>query len=295
MSTPRSGSTLLMEMIAEQPFVLPVREPLNLRRKYIEDTLGLHKWEEIYSFDNYQHIVKYLQSFRFNLTVDSRFKREKPFSHTWHPVTSRLAYKILHGLEHKADELFKDLNAKTVILIRHPIPVSLSREELPRYNAFLQSDVSEFFSKEQLKFASQSLKSGTQFEKSIISWCFQNKLLLQKSERNLLITYEELVMNREPVIQKLAEYLNLPKPDKMLLRSLKPSGSTDKSSQTNKELLQEVQKGSASFLQLINKWKGKVDMEMVQNAQNILNLFDIDIYTAEEIMPSPKYLISGKK
>lgn len=293
MSTPRSGSTLLMEMIAEQPFILPVREPLNLRREYIKETLDLHSWEELYSEDNYQHIVKYLQSFRFNLKVDSRFKREKPFSHTWHPITNRLAYKLLHGLEHKTNDLSEDLNAKTVILLRHPIPVSLSREELPRYRAFINSDVSKLFSEKQLSFARESLENGTQFEKSVISWCFQNKLILEYSKGHLLITYEELIMNREPIINKLAEYLGLPKPDKMLVRSLKPSGSTDKSTQSNKELLLEVQKGSASFLQLINKWKGRVDSDMVHSAQNILNLFDIDIYSADEIMPSGKYLITG--
>lgn len=291
MSTPRSGSTMLMEMIAEQPYVLPVREPLNLRRIYIEEATGLHSWEEFYSENNYQLLVEYLQAFRFNLLVDARFKREKPFSHTWHPITNRLAYKILHGMEHKVHELSRDLKAKSIILLRHPVPVSLSREELPRFEAFLNSEVSKFFTKDQLGFAREIGLSGGIFEKSIVSWCFQNKLLLDRVEGHLLITYEELVVKREPVIKKVSDYLNLPNYEKMLARSLKPSGSSGKSSLKNKQLLKDVQRGRKSFKKLVSKWRDGVEKHDLRKAQEILDRFEIDIYASSEIMPSNKYLI----
>lgn len=291
-STPRSGSTLLMEMIAEQPGILPVREPLNLRRDYIRDTLRMSRWDEIYSEKNYERVVRYLQSFRYNLMVDSRFKREKPFSHTWHLFTNRLAYKLLHGMEHKVKELCRDLNGRAVILLRHPIPVSLSREELPRYEAFLNSEVSSQFTSDQLKFAKDIWINGTVFEKSVVSWCFQNKLLLKNSDKHLIVTYEELVMNREPVIQKIADYFNLPDIPKMISRSLTPSGSTGKSTDANKELLKNVHRGEATFSELVTKWNKKTDGDMLTSAQTILDTFQIDIYTSNEIMPETRYLIS---
>lgn len=289
-STPRSGSTLLMEMIAEQPKILPVREPLNLRGDYIRETLGLKHWEEIYSEINYQKVVQYLRSFRFNFLVDARFKREKPFSHTWHPITNRLVYKLLHGMEHKVNDLCRDLNGKAVVLLRHPIPVSLSREELPRFNAFIQSEVASYFTREELELARKTDKNGSVFEKSIVSWCFQNKLLLKNRERHLLVTYEELVMNRGLVIQKIANYFLLPDAEKMVLRSLTPSGSTEKSTIANRELLKSVHKGEVSFLKLINKWVEKVDDDQIDRAQVILDAFGMDIYKAKDIMPSYKYL-----
>lgn len=217
-------------MIAHQPRIKTVREPFNIRKEPVRNMLGLSRWEELYSDENFPAIVSYLKNFRNNLKVDSGFKMERPFSDTWHPFTNRIVYKILHSMENRVEELKAQLDAKALILIRHPIPVALSREELPRLIAFQHSEFSKHFKREQLMFAEEITKKGTEFEKGIVSWCFQNKLLISSNTGNLIITYEEMVTNRQCVIRKIASFLNLPAPKKMMVRSKKASGYTVKSS-----------------------------------------------------------------
>lgn len=278
-------------MIAHQPRIKTVREPFNIRKEPVRNMLGLSRWEELYSDENFPAIVSYLKNFRNNLKVDSGFKMERPFSDTWHPFTNRIVYKILHSMENRVEELKAQLDAKALILIRHPIPVALSREELPRLIAFQHSEFSKHFKREQLMFAEEITKKGTEFEKGIVSWCFQNKLLISSNTGNLIITYEEMVTNRQCVIRKIASFLNLPAPKKMMVRSKKASGSTVKSSKKNQNLLHAVQEGDVDSRRLIEKWRSQVTPEMIEQAQDILDLFEIDVYKACELMPSEKIMI----
>lgn len=290
-STPRSGSTWLMEMIAGQPRVKTVREPLNVRFKHICKMLELSSWEELYQEENFPRIVNYLKSFSNNLSIDYRFKREKPFTDTWHPFTTRLIYKILHGLEGRVEDLTEELSANAIILIRHPIPVSLSREVLPRLEAYQNTDYRKFFTNDELVIAQDVTRNGSNFEKAILSWCFQNKVLLEQSKAALVVSYEELVMNRECVITKISNHLKLPDPQKMIRRSMKASGSSAKSTKSRIKLLKDVQKGQTSHQKLIEKWKAKTTPKMIEEAQSILDAFDITAYLANEFMPSKGILI----
>lgn len=141
-------------------------------------------------------------------------------------------------------------------------------------------------------FAKKITNSGSDFEKGILSWCFQNKILLDQSKAGLLISYEELVMNRNCVIPKIATNLKLPDPEKILRRSMKASGSAGKSTKSRIQLLEEVKKGKTSHQKLIEKWKTHTSQEMIDKAQDILDVFDIDIYKSSEVMPLGKYTLT---
>lgn len=290
-STPRSGSTWLLEMIAGQPRIKTVREPLNIRLDHICEMLGLNTWEELYEEKNFPLILEYLKSFSKNSKIHYRFKKEKPFTDTWHFITNRLLYKILHGLENRVEELTYELDATSIVLMRHPIPVSLSREVLPRLEAYQNSDYKKHFTSSELDLAKRITDNGSIFEKGILSWCFQNKVLIEQSKAGLLLSYEELVMNRDCVLPKISDHLKLPDPQKMLKRSRKASGSTSKSTKRSVKLLKEVRMGEKSYLKLIEKWKKKTSSEMIEKAQNILDEFEISAYRAEAIMPTKDFLI----
>ncbi|MCG2590799.1 sulfotransferase domain-containing protein [Rhodohalobacter sulfatireducens] len=290
-STPRSGSTWLLEMIAAQPRIKTVREPLNVRLNHICEMLGLDSWDEIYDEKKYPDIVQYLKKFSKNLEVHPHFKREKPLTETWHPITNRLLYKLLHGLENRIADLKEELQAKAIILIRHPIPVTLSRTVYPRLHAYHQSGIAKHFKDEELTFAQNIITNGTDFEKGIVSWCFQNKVFLSQRNEGLLITYEELVMNRMCVIPKITDYLDIPETDKMLSRSFKASGSTGKSTESRIQLLEKVEKGEENYRKLIEKWKMNTSPDMIERVQEILDAFHITAYRADDIMPSKDLLL----
>ena len=178
-----------------------------------------------------------------------------------------------------------------MILVKHPVPVTLSREELPRLKAFQRSEFRHHFNQQQLLLAETITQNGTEFEKGIVSWCFQNTLLLNSGQGNLIVTYEEMVTNRACMISKIASFLKLPDPKKMTRRSKKASGSTEKSTKKNQRLLKKVANGAAESQQLIEKWKQQTTPEMIEQAQHILDVFEIDIYRASEFMPAERFLL----
>lgn len=48
-SSPRSGSTWLMELLLTQPGMYSANEPFNLRNAYHRKMLGINTWEELYN------------------------------------------------------------------------------------------------------------------------------------------------------------------------------------------------------------------------------------------------------
>lgn len=178
-----------------------------------------------------------------------------------------------------------------MILVKHPVPVTLSREELPRLEAFQRSDFRKHFNQQQLLLEAAITQNGTEFEKGIVSWCFQNRLLLNSGQGNLIVTYEEMVTNRDCVIDKIAGFLKLPDSYLMKEYSKKASGSTEKSTKKNQRLLKKVEEGEAESRQLIEKWKLQTTPEMIEQAQLIMDVFEIDIYRASEFMPAERFLL----
>jgi len=137
-SSPRSGSTWVMELIMTQPKFRAVTEPFDLRRSNVNDSLGINKWQDLYSIGAQAAIKKYLQ-FLCNGHYKSRVKY--PFKcEFYRPVTCRTVFQILHACEDHINWIRDNFHGRIIYLIRHPIAVTLSREVFPRLNAFISSD-----------------------------------------------------------------------------------------------------------------------------------------------------------
>ena len=123
-------------------------------------------------------------------------------------------------------------------MVRHPISVSLSREQLPRLNAYVNSSYSRYFTQKQLGVAQAIIESGTHMEKAVLSRCFENAVPLKHmNDEWAVVTYEQLVTDPLPVIRELADKLELSNPEKMQKALSIPSGSTSKSNEKTQELL----------------------------------------------------------
>lgn len=289
-STPRSGSTWLMEIIGSVSGLKPIREPLNLRKPEVPDMLGFKTWEESYTNANQNQIISYLKVFSKSNFYDRRFKRERPLSSTWHFLTHRLVYKILHGAEHMLSVLEESLDAHVILLVRHPIPVSLSREVAPRTAAMLKSDFAKNFNQTQLNLATEILRSGDDFKISVLDWCLQNKVPLANWKPNwTLVSYEEMVTDPEGCVKKLFTELGLKttsKTKKMLYRA---SGSSGKSDTESQNVIFDKEKIMSNREWLISKWKDKVTEEELNETFHILKIFEIDLYTSDSALLNPKY------
>jgi len=288
-SVPRSGSTWLTELVWTQPGFQAVGEPLNLRNPLVRRHLGIDDWFTLYRSDSEDKLRRYFASlcgggFRF-LTYTF---------HNYRWLTRRLVFKVLHGAEDHSRWLGECCNGRVVLLIRHPIPVTLSRQVLPRLHAFIDSDYRRHFSHEQCVLAEKISDHGSNMERGTLSWCLQNAVLLRELDNNknlIAVTYEQLVLEPMPVIRFLSAELQLPKPDRIVTRLSTPSSVVHKSDPYTQALLQQGL--TDARMELVTKWRRHVSLDEERRVIDILRVFGIDVYQFGQSEPKDSFWISS--
>jgi len=292
-TTPRSGSTWLMELIWSQPGFKCCDEPLNLRRPAVRRATGIASWHEMDSEIGAAKVERY---FRAICSGRLHSADALPFRSKYYRFrTDRIVFKLLHGAEGKLPELASDCNARVVVLLRHPIAVSLSREVFPRLEAFRTGASAARFSPGQLALADQVMASGSTLEKGVLAWCFQNALTLQGQEPDwTVISYEQLVLDPEPVVAWLSERLELTDQALILARLREAAGNKGKSDEKTRQLLAEQASGRLAHRQaLVEKWRARVTPEQERAAMSLLPAFGLDAYLAGRLLPTERYWVGG--
>lgn len=292
-ASPRSGSTWLMQILHSQPGTKICSEPFDLRRPGVAQYFGTEDWGALYQEPVNPRIEQYLN----NIIADDKsigFLNMFPFRHEHYRFkTDRIVFKVLHALEDRLDWIKDTYQAKVIWLLRHPIAVSLSREVSPRLDAFLQSDYTRHFNAEQLAYARKLAENGTEMEKNMLDWCLQNAVTLkQVSEDWIVLTYEQLTVEPELALQYLQAELHLSGVEDMKAQLLKPSSSTVKSDAETQARLQEE---GADRTWLIEKWRKKVDEQQEYRLMEILDVFEMDVYTPGSYMPTEAYLLGNRE
>jgi hypothetical protein len=289
-ATPRGGSTWLMELIWSQPGFRACSEPLDLRNPLVRHYLGIDSWSRLYSRGAGEKLGSYfdrLASGRLRI-VDSLPVRAKHYR----PFSDRTVFKVLHGAEDRIDELASRLGSSVVLLLRHPIPVTLSRRALPRLRAFVESDYHRHFDADQLRLAGEIIEGGTDLERGVVDWCFQNAVPLRQLRPEwVVVTYEQLVMQPEVALAELSRRLGLTAPGRMLERVGEASAVTRKSNRATRLLLR--QGDDESRVRLLDKWREKVTLQEANSAMRILEAFEIDVYRPDSLFPASEYLIGS--
>ncbi len=215
-----------------------MNEPFDLRWPVKRGTLRLNDWEELLYPENRPAIKSYIELYLRSRDRDIRFKRESPFSDFWHLYTNRIVFKILFAGEDRINWARDQFNGHIILLLRHPIPVSLSRRKLPRLRSFLTPPYSDNFSRQQLDDAQSVLDEGEYLQTAVLDWCLQNAIRLRSVEPNwTVLSYEQLVLQPELVVRQLADTLSLPALEKMLNRIFVASGSSGKSTEESRRVL----------------------------------------------------------
>lgn len=275
-SMPRSGSTWLMEMIYTQPGFNWCREPFNIREPVVRDRLGIDDWTELYMLRSEDKIKRYIDGICTGKLRDYRFKYPRPFSKQHRFITRHTVFKILHFGEDRINWFRDTFNGRVVYLIRHPIPVTLSRQVFPRLQARLNSDFRRHFTSAQLAYAKQITESGSKFEQGIVDWCLQNMVPMRdKTDDWTLVSYEQLVLDVDPVIQLLCDRLDLPYPELMRKQWVVPSGSVNQSDNTTENVLAQERTNQSTHW-LVEKWRTKVTPEQEMRTSEILAVFGLD-------------------
>lgn len=304
-TTARSGSTLINEMIATQPGFKPIHRSLfdfrdDVARKELA-RYGLFGWEDFYDDANLQKVADYIDGFR-----KGKIRSSDPifFRNHWRVVTQRLVCKALNAFEDRMEWFREHLGFAIIYLVRHPIPVSLSRATLPRLELMLTSRYRDHFTTAQLKLADHLLMNGTKMQKAVLDWSLQNSVCLQQMRPEwLMISYEQLVLDPDNVIRQLSNRLQLAAPDKMADQLFKPSRSTALSDAKTQKILEQgslnaqgQEKGQendqARKQYLIERWRKKIDRGEEERLMDIVRQFDIDAYRFDSVRPDSKYWLN---
>ncbi len=294
-SAPRSGSTWLLEILMTQKGYKWVREPFNLRNAHVRKHLGISHWVELQNKVSLPKIEKYIQTLASRNIRDIGYKYPAPFKEFWRPVTHGTMFKILHACEGYIEILKEKFNGEVIFLIRHPIPVALSRDVLPRLNTFIESDFRKNFKQEQLIFAANIIEKGTHFEKGILDWCFQNAVPLKHKKPDwLIVYYEDLILYPEKVIDAIAREFQFTDKEKMFSRLHIASTSSKKSKEETQKIIFDPQKLKDNKKWLLEKWVGKISGQEKLAAQEILDIFDIKVYRADDTLPQKQEYFLAK-
>jgi hypothetical protein len=273
-----------MELLMSQPGFKYCDEPFNLRTRAVRDQIGLSQWHELYNWNNRDVIEKYIRSFIRGHPCHAKLKHVHPFSRDYRPITHRIVFKILHAGEDQMEWFKRIFKGRIVFLLRHPIPVSLSRKDYPRLDTFIKSDFKRHFKREQIEFAHTLLADGgSKLERGVLSWCLQNAVPLKSRQKDwIVITYEQLVLEPEIVISHLAGRLELTHVDRMLKRLGRPSATTWQSEEKTRNTIA----GSEKKSWLIDRWRERVPESEERSLMKILDRFDIDAYFFKSSIPA---------
>ena len=277
-SSPRSGSTWLMELIVSQDNIKYVDEPLHTNRHKGYLTNIEPTWDEIYSSTNRK---RKFHNFFKKIMAGKLHVGQQKFKHIYRGEfdysTNRRVFKILRAKD-LINPFEDEFSIEVVYLLRHPIAVALSlvRENMEdRVDYYLNNEEyrKKFLNKELIEFSNSILNDGSQFEIRILQWCLENlpPLKFLDSKNWLIISYEELVIKEEESLNKLYDQLDLEDLGALYRQVDRPSRTT-----ANQEAEEHINKNDKSFL--IKKWQNKVSSEEIEKAFAILDKFKIDIY-----------------
>lgn len=288
-ATPRGGSTWVMEVIASQPGMKYYDEPLNIRRDNVKRVGLFSEWKDLMPGGRDDMVLAYLRDLERNKYA---FMNPPPSWKNHQFVTNRIVFKI-HEVEHLMNRVRDELGGIIVYLLRHPIPTSLSRHQLPRLPLFLVDDYyrTQFLGLEASKAACALAEKGDPLQRAVLSWCYENVLALRSEDQPgpIFVTYEELVLNPRQVCIALAEALGLSNLDEMLTASGEPSSNFAMSNEETQQIMRTSNE-RVRRQKLVTKWQSKVDPTQEKQLLEILDIFQIDAYQCGKVCAQPRYL-----
>lgn len=308
-STFRSGSTWLAEIIKSQP---KVKFPISSNKiEFLNDIDDYYKTIKprpfyIYlSAEEKQVLKDYIKkTSRGQLVYGRRYTDLFSRYHSF--ITERSVFRLLRS-SYLLDWFNNNFDIHIIYLFRHPIAASLSRKKIwenssnpsywsPNNDYFLKSDYirKNYLNSKLRRYLKEKLKSCTQLEKFITTWCLENLPVIRKVQSMkhrpefIVLTYEDLLMNPEKVITFLCRKLDLEDEQKMKSQLQIPSSTVRYSDDRTKN---KFENRTYDQEYLLKKWKNEVSDETEKSIFAVLKKFRVEIYREGDFMPDPEYLV----
>lgn len=265
-----------------------ISEPFNLRSRPISEGLGLHTWSDLLGESSRIKHAAFLKRIQRN---ELRFLNPNPFVQGRF-FTTRTLYKVIHLPPHIAAELCAVLGGKFLCLMRHPIPVSLSREVFPILDDFGNSSYRERFSEDQLLLADRIIASGSHLENGALAWCLHFVPYLRENASDPsapIITYEACVAETENTIDRIQRFLKEEFPERARRRALTPSRVLSKSDPQTQAVLRGRNGGKERVAHLVGRWQNSISEEDRNAVQAVLDAFGVTFYRVDHPFPQEKH------
>lgn len=283
----RGGSTLLADMLSSDQGVLMINEPflvlpdvphLSFRRRWLD--LRRHG---VY-FD-----LSDAELDRVRAYTEELLAGRAPFGVCRYPKFPLRADRVLLkdlNIPTLVDWMVDSFDIQAVRLLRHPAPQALSILRLgwgfiaeayydrPAYLATVLND-------DQIECGARILSEGSAWQKAILDWSLLYRLLVHTSKAPTpLVTHEELTLDPVGTSRFLGGYLHLQDLDRVSRCVRVPSSSSRRCSAENLELIL-----SGDSRTLIQSWLRKIDATQLEQAQAILDRFEVEIYNMSSPLP----------
>lgn len=283
-SSPRSGSTWLMEALSDQPGYKYVNEPDH------RDLLRFHRllsieprwaWLELDPVEA-DELRRFLYDDRRTRLFGPAKPRELLHSHNTH----RRVIKVVRM--NALIDWFAEIGFMPIYLLRHPIPQALS--SIARGHAIHLSDyiLSDRFrahlSAQQLNLVKQTAADGTALQQFVTQWCLENLLPLRSDamgEHIVISTHEARVKYPEREIQRIGQAVRIPDIERIRRHSSSPSRVTDTSS---KSTVSSIQRGRSA--ELLGRWRNRIGRSHESQLMSILDQFEIATYSVGSDLPT---------
>ncbi|MBN1589448.1 MAG: sulfotransferase [Pirellulales bacterium] len=278
-STPRSGSTWLMNLIETLPGSCPIFEPLHPGYRPQMEKIDDQYYPRLLPDEDAAEFAAYLTQVFSGKT----FTRWSSNHATFHSFLSaqRFVVKFVHANRCWGWMANHYANNKKIVLLRHPCAVvesmlrspgrwqGWSREEVlgPLRLAFDDAFVSEI-----------SRRAPNHVGMLAASWAADALLPICETtpESSLLISHEELVANPDGALTRLFAYLEEDVPAKARERYDVPSNTTN----------MKMKMANLKGVRRLESWKKRLDGEAAREILDVVRLFGIDFY---DDSPEPDY------
>jgi len=287
----RGGSTLIEGIIASQPGVSRIFEPLNRKRFYTKRTNIIPSYKYIYSSparkEEFKNYFDKIFSNEITIHFPLAFWRDD-FS----LFPERYVFKFINCKEliNYFEEIY---DIQVIYFLRHPVPTILSRinwgwsDFNHRFEYLLNDEFfMESFPYDLACYAKEKFHKGNSLEQYAAGWCVENFLPLNKlnKERWLLMSYEKLITDPMNSLITLCQFLNTGEIDLMLKKIHKPSESVSAYKHIKHKFLindNDVNREK----ELIKSWKKKISVDDEKRIFKILDKFEITCYKYDDFLP----------
>ncbi|MFK7921325.1 MAG: sulfotransferase domain-containing protein [Bacteroidia bacterium] len=293
LSSMRSGSTWLMEVLSREPKLNYINEPNGVRFVSRSSIKEIIDDPQIYADDVLFSVPDRLKDkIAAYFTVPKLSRLSSPynvFRKNYHLFVNRRVLKVNDF--NPCIDFVLNLGFQNLYLLRHPVPTILStvRTQIAyQTDAYLNSTAyrEKYLNDEQYNAALAIKENGQPHQLRALCWALSHLPLWRYFEQNgkdhncLLITYEELQMDSNFMINKLAKYLNLKATDALLSGLAVPSASTSD---------ERVSSASFSGQSKIVEWMKPENEAVIKDCFEIIDLFGVEFYNRESPTIIPQY------